>query len=164
MWWMIMFIIVSYLLGWPHKKLTMSLIDLFPSANDVSTGLHVARVLAAIIDSYYLPLMIVLIICCEQEELDNIIWKLCKIFCEPWLTHHPWSDSSVCDTELDTGQWRQEGGTLENGNIENKWMLFLHISLLYSSCHYLFLPIIATGLIFFFGNLIGLIIARVFCV
>ena len=36
-WWMIMFIIVSYLLGWPHKKLTMSLIDLFPSANDVST-------------------------------------------------------------------------------------------------------------------------------
>ena len=35
--WMIMFIIVSYLLGWPHKKLTMSLIDLFPSANDVST-------------------------------------------------------------------------------------------------------------------------------
>ena len=64
---MILFIIVSYLLGWPHKKLTMSLIDLFPSANDVSTGLHVARVLAAIIDSYYLPLMIVLIICCPQE-------------------------------------------------------------------------------------------------
>ena len=68
---MIMFIIVSYLLGWPHKKLTMSLIDLFPSANDVSTELHVARVhnvLLAIIDSYYLPLMIILIICCEQEE------------------------------------------------------------------------------------------------
>ena len=69
---MIMFIIVSYLLGWPHKKLTMSLIDLFPSANDVSTERPVTRVhtsvLSAIIVSYYLPLMIILIICCEQEE------------------------------------------------------------------------------------------------
>ena len=73
-WWMILFIIVSYLLGWPHKKLTMSLIDLFPSANDVSTGLHVARVhsvLSPIIDSYYLPLMI---ICCEQENIQLDIW------------------------------------------------------------------------------------------
>ena len=137
-WWMIMFIIVSYLLGWPHKKLTMSLIDLFPSANDVSTGLHVARVLAAIIDSYYLPLMIVLIICCPQEELDNIIWKLCKIFCEPWLTHHPWSGLLVFVTwswTLDNGdrkegQWR---GWQHRKQV-NIWMLFiiffLHVTFL----------------------------------
>ena len=116
MWWMIIFIIVSYLLGWPHKKLTMSLIDLFPSANDVSTGLHVARVLAAIIDSYYLPLMIVLIICCEQEELDNIIWKLCKIFCEPHLSHH---DSLIIPDQtlvFVTRRWTLDNGDRKEGH------------------------------------------------
>ena len=112
-WWMIMFIIVSYLLGWPHKKLTMSLIDLFPSANDVSTEPSVARVhnvLLAIIDSYYLPLMIILIICCEQEKYHRKIFDVVRL----WLTHHHLiKDSSVCDIELDTEQWAQEEGTVD---------------------------------------------------
>lgn len=108
-----MFIIVSYLLGWPHKKLTMSLIDLFPSANDVSTEPHVTRVhssvLLAIIDSYYLPLMIILIICCEQKEyhlkaLPQNMW-CCELH-ESLII--PDQGPSVCDTELDTNNGRQE--------------------------------------------------------
>ena len=116
-WWMIMFIIVSYLLGWPHKKLTMSLIDLFPSANDVSTELHVARVhnvLLAIIDSYYLPLMIILIICCEQEEyhlktLPQNIW------CCEALTDSPSSDQGLQCLWHQAGHWTMGTGRRDSG-------------------------------------------------
>ena len=86
----------------------------------------------------------------------------------------PDQDCSVCDMELDTGQWRQEGGTEErmatSKTSEYACSLYsssyyIFFKLHYSSCQYLLLPIIATGLFFcLFGHLIGLIIARVFSV
>ena len=117
-WWMIMFIIVSYLLGWPHKKLTMSLIDLFPSANDVSTEPHsVARVhsgLLAIIDSYYLPLMIILIICCEQEEY-HLITLPQNICCCEALTDSSSSDRGLQCLWHGAGHWTIATGRRDSG-------------------------------------------------
>ena len=166
---MIMFIIVSYLLGWPHKKLTMSLIDLFPSANDVTTEPP---------SPVSSPLSLSAIICLWWSfwsfvvSKKNIIWKLCCKICDvvsPWVTHHPWSRTQCLWHRAGHQQWRDR--KRDRGekivNRENKWISSLHISN-YTSLimgHKIFLPIIATGLFLSLsGHFIGLVIARVFSV